>query len=80
MTTIMQSEVFFFISSIGFIVLFTLLAVLLFYAVRSLRTWDRILNKLENNIGTMGDTAKDMLEDVRDSTMFRFLVGRKKRK
>jgi hypothetical protein len=47
------------------------------YAIRAFRTWGRILAKLENNIGTMGDTAKDMLEDVRDSSVFRFLLGKR---
>lgn len=80
MQTIMQSEIFFFISSVGFIILFGLIATALFYAVRAFRTWDRILNKFENNVGTMSDTAKDMLEDVRDSSVFRFLTGLKRRK
>ncbi len=78
METLIQSEVFFFISSVGFVVLFILCAVVFFYVIKSFRTWDRILNKLEDNIGDMSDTAKDMLEDVRESTIFNFIVGRKK--
>lgn len=80
MTTFMQSEVFFFISSVGFIVLFVLVAIVLFYAIRSFRTWGRILDRLENNVGTIGDTAKEMVEDVRESTVFRLLIGRRKKK
>lgn len=79
MTNIMQSNIFFFISSLGFIILFLLLAIVLFYAIRAFKTWDRILSKLENNIGAISDTAKDMVEDVRDSTVFRLLIGRKKK-
>jgi len=75
----MQSDVFFFISSVGFVILFFLLGVALFYAIRAFRTWDRILDKLEKNIGSMGDTAQEMVEDVRDSSVFRFLtMGKKK--
>lgn len=79
MTEIMKSEIFFFISSIGFVVLTVLLSILIVYVIRTIHTWKRILDKLEDNIGDMGDTAKDMLEDVRDSTWFRFFAGKRKR-
>ena len=79
METFTQSEIFFFISSVGFVVLFILLAFAFIYAIRAFRTWGRILDKLEENIGTMSDTAKNMLEDVHDSNVFRFLAGRRKK-
>ncbi len=75
----MKSDVFFVISSAGFVVLSVLLAIAIFYAIRAFRTWGRILDKLEGNVESMGDTAKDMLEDVRDSNIFRFIAGRRKR-
>jgi hypothetical protein len=80
MNTFIHADLFFFISSVGFVVLFVLLAILILYATRALRTWGRILDKLEENLGTMGDTAQEMLEDVRESTVFRLLVGKRKSK
>ncbi len=80
MNTLMQSEIFFFISSIGFIVLGILIAAALIYILRSLHLFSKILKKAEKDIDSMGDTTKEMLEDLRDSTVFRFLVGNRKRK
>lgn len=76
----MQSEIFFFISSIGFVVLGVLVAVILIYILRATHIFSKILKKAESDIDSMGDTTKEMLEDLRDSSVFRFLVGNRKRK
>lgn len=80
MESILQSQVFFFISSIGFIILFILLSILLIYAIRGFRTFSRILNKAEKDIGRIGETTKTILEEVRDSTVFRLLVGKRRKR
>ena len=81
MTDILQSQIFFFISSVGFVILFLLLAILFAYAIRTFYTVDRILRRLEKNVGVIGDGAEEMLEDVRESTVYRLLLGgRSKRK
>lgn len=80
METLMKSDIFFFISSIGFIILFTLLGIAIYYLIRAFKKCDRILAKAEKDISHMGDTAKNMMEDVRDSTAFRLFVGKKKTK
>ena len=79
METSQQSEIFFFISSIGFIILGILFAVFLFYLIRTLNTFSRIMNLIEKDINQIGDTTKEMLEDVRDSSLFRLILGRRKR-
>lgn len=80
MNTIMNSEVFFFISSIGFILLWAVLVALILYAIRAIRTWNRIVDKIEKNIDTIGDTTREMIEDMQDSSVFRFLFKRKNRR
>jgi uncharacterized protein YoxC len=80
MDTLLQSQVFFFISSIGFVVLWIMVAVLVFYLIRASKTFDRIIGKIERNIDEIGDTTKDMLEDMRDSTIFNFLFRKKKKR
>ena len=77
MTGLIQSEIFFFISSIGFIILGVLAAVILIYILRALRSFSRILGKAEKDIDTLGDTTKEMLEDMRDSSIFQFLFRKK---
>lgn len=80
MDSFSQMHIFFLISSLGFIILFILVAVLLLYAIRSVNTAKRILEKVEKNVDNIGDTAKDMLEDLRNNIIFKFLFGRKKKR
>lgn len=73
------SEVFFFISSIGFISLWVLTIVFLFYLIKTMHTFSRIMNKLEKDIENISEGAKDMIDDVRDNMIFKFLFGKKKK-
>ncbi len=78
MDAIMQSQIFFFISSMGFIFLWILLAIFLVYLIRATSTFNRIINKIEKDIDKIGDTTKEMVEDMKDSMIFRFLFKKKK--
>jgi amino acid permease len=80
MSTLLQSQVFFFISSVGFVVLWILVAIFLFYLIRATRIFSRIMEKVEKDINNIGDTTKELLEDMRDSIIFNFLFGKKRRK
>lgn len=80
MDSFSQMHIFFLISTLGFIILFILVGMLLLYAIRSVYIAKRILEKVEKNIDHIGDTAKDMLEDLRDNIVFKFLFGRKKKR
>jgi uncharacterized protein YoxC len=79
MNTLLQTQVFFFISSIGFVTLWILVAIFLIYLIRVTKTLSKIVNKVEKDIDKIGDTTKEMVEDMRDSVIFNFLF-RKKRK
>jgi hypothetical protein len=76
----MNSEIFFLISSIGFVVLWVLVAILIFHLIRATRIFNRIISKIEKNVDDIGDTTKEMLEDLRDSTIFNFFFKKKRRK
>lgn len=79
MDTLMQSQVFFFISSVGFVILWILSAIFLFYLIRATKTFSRILDEVGDDIESMGDTTKEMLEDIRESAVFGFLFRKKKK-
>lgn len=79
MDTLMQSQIFFFISSIGFIVLGVLATILMVYLIRISRAFSRIIEKVEQDVDAIGDTTKEMLEEVRDSTAYHFLFGHKRK-
>lgn len=80
MDTLLQSQVFFFISSVGFITLWIMVGIFLFYLIRATNTFSRILEQVEKDVDSMGDTTKEMLEDMRDSAIFNFMFGKKRRK
>ncbi len=80
MNNVANSEIFFFISSIGFVLLWVLTAIFLVYLIRATNTLGRIMEKAEKDIEQVGDTTKEMLEDIRESTIFSFLFKKKKRK
>jgi len=79
MTTMQQSEIFFFISSLGFISVWLLIVVLLIYALRTLSSFSKILGKAEKDIDALGDITKEMLEDIRKSSVYQFLFRRKRK-
>lgn len=80
MTDIIQSQIFFFISSVGFIVLGILAVIVLIYILRALNSFSNILKKAEKDINSVGDTTKEMLEEIQDSNVFQFLFKRKRKR
>jgi uncharacterized protein YoxC len=80
MNTLLQSQVFFFISSLGFVSLWILVAVFLYYLISVMSALSRIIKKVEKDINNIGDTTKEMLEEMRNNVIFSFLFGKKKRK
>ena len=74
-----QSEIFFFISSVGFVTLWILFAIFLIYLIRIMHTFTRIIKKVEKDIDKISETTKDMFLDMRESTVFRFLFGKKRK-
>jgi uncharacterized protein YoxC len=79
MDAISQSQVFFFISSIGFIFLWIFTAVFLYYLIRAMNTFSRIMDKIEKDMNSISDSTKDLFEDMRNSSVFNFLFGKKKK-
>lgn len=80
MDTQAQSEVFFLVSSIGFVILWIMVAVFMFYLIRGMRTVNRVMDRAEKEVDNISDATKEILEDMRDSTIFRFLFKKKRPK
>jgi len=79
MSGVEESQVFFIISSVGFVLLWAFVAILLFYLIRITRSFSRIMDKIEGSVNKIGDTTKEMLEDLRDSTLFSFFLKKKRK-
>jgi uncharacterized SAM-binding protein YcdF (DUF218 family) len=80
MNTLIHADIFFFIATIGFIILFILLAIAAYYLITFLRSVRRITLQLEHDAEAIGEDAKELMSDLRDSTVFRLLFGVKKRR
>jgi large-conductance mechanosensitive channel len=74
-----NADIFFTISSVGFIVLFIILAILLYYVIAAVRAFNELTEKIERNIETVGYAGRELVEDIRDSMAFRFLFKRKRK-
>ncbi len=79
MDTNTATKMFFIISSVGFVLLWALVAIFLFYLISAMHTFSRIMNRIEKDIGHIGDITREMLADVRDNIIYRFLFGKKKK-
>lgn len=79
MDTQSQTQVFFFISSVGFVVLWIFVAIFMFYLIRVTNTLSRILGKAEKDINNIGETTKEIIEEIKENKIFNFLFGKKKR-
>ncbi len=73
----MQADIFFFISSVGFILIGGLAIIILIRIIRILGAINRISDMIERNAGIIGDEAKEVLLDVRQSRVYTMLFGRK---
>ncbi len=80
MNTFTPSDIFFVISSIGFVTLWILAAIFLIYLIRLMHTFSRIMKQVEKDIDKIGDTTKDMLLTIKESAIFRFLFHKKRSK
>ena len=79
MDTLLQSQVFFFISSIGFVTLWIMVSILLYYIIRASSIFYRIMEKVEGDVDNIGDTTKEMLDEMRNSAIFNFIFKKKKK-
>lgn len=76
MNTLIHADVFFFISSIGFIVLCGLLIVALIYVVGILKSVKHISRKLEDDVDDLSAEAKEFFGDIRQSMVYRMIFGK----
>lgn len=80
MNSLMQSQIFFFISSIGFILLGILAAIILVYCIRTLHIFMRLLEKIEGNVSNISEDITALIADVRESVVFRFFFKPRRKK
>jgi energy-converting hydrogenase Eha subunit H len=80
MNSIPHADIFFLVSTIGFIIIFILVIIGLIYIISLLKSVTRISRKIEKDIDNIGDTAKDFVMQLWDSAIFSWIFGKKKKR
>ena len=79
MDTNTSVHVFFIISSVGFVILWILTGIFLFYLIRAMKSFSRIMDTVEKDVNRINEAAADVLLDIRESTIFNFIFGNRKK-
>lgn len=74
-----HADIFFIISSVGFIVLFIVLAILLYYLIKAVRAFKELTEKIERNVDSVGYAGRELIDEMRNSAAFRLLFRPKRR-
>jgi uncharacterized membrane protein len=69
----MQSEIFFFIASIGFVIVGVIGIILIVYCIRMVRSLLKITEKIESSLDDIGDVTMDLIDDLRNNPFFRMI-------
>lgn len=78
MSTLIHADIFFFVSSVGFIIIFALVSVGLYYIVGILKSVRHISRKLEGDVDNLSADAKEFISDLRTSVVYRMIFGKKR--
>jgi len=79
MENLIQSDIFFFISSISFIILTVLLAVACIYIISILQDFKSVSRKIKNGADYAGEHVEELVENIEDSAFYKFIFGKKKK-
>lgn len=80
MNSIAHANTFFLVATIGFIIIFALIAIGLIYLICLFKSILRISKIIEKDIETIGDTTKDFIMQLWDNRLFSWLFGKKRRR
>ncbi len=74
-----HADIFFTISSAGFVVVTILIIIALVYVISILRKVKYISEKIGDNVQDISTDAKEFVRDVRDSGVYRMLFAKKRK-
>lgn len=80
MNTLIQADIFFFITTISVIILTILLSIALYYLIGSLKNFKRITKNLEHKIDEASDEVEELKHRVSQSLIFNLLFAKKPKK
>lgn len=78
--TLSKANIFFFVTTIAVVLVALTVVAIGYYAVKFLEQGRLALKKVEDHVGDASEELKDILFDIQDSAVYRFLFRRKKRR
>lgn len=78
MDTLIQADIFFFISAVGTIILTILAAVALYYLIRILRDFSNISDTLKRGVDKASGHLDELVDMLMGNALFRFFFGKKR--
>lgn len=79
MENLLQSEIFFFISSLSFILLTILLSIAVIYIISILRDFKSISRKIKSGADYAGEHVEELAKNLEDSAIYKFIFGKKRK-
>lgn len=80
MDTLMKANVFFFVTTIAVVLVTLAILVVSFYVVKALEQARCVLEEVEEHVGETSDEVKELIFDLRESFVYRFLFKKKRKK
>jgi len=80
MQSILKSDIFFFIASIGFTLWTIVFVIIGIYLIKIMKNFSDISEKLKDDVDSARAELKEISEHVRESVIFRLIFGRPKKK
>jgi uncharacterized protein YoxC len=80
MNSLPHANLFFLVSTIGFVIVVILLVIGLVYLIQLFKSVLRITKKIEKDIDNIGDTTKDFIAQLWNSTIFSMIFGKRKKR
>lgn len=80
MDTLIQANIFFFITSLAVIAVSFFVVLLLIRLRRLFKSLNNLVDKLNNTADFVSDEAKDLMSDIKESAAFRFIFPKSKKR
>lgn len=80
MNSILQADIFFFISTIAVVIFSVLLIIVIYYLRETLQNFRDISRTLKNGVNNASEKVGDAFSDVEDSSIYKFIFGKKRKK
>lgn len=80
MDTFMKADIFFFVTTVAVVLITVGMIFVFFHLAKFMATCNRIAKNVESKADEIGEDAKEMVADVKESFLFRLMFPKAKKK